>query len=144
MKKDELKYVFSYTHRLADGFLEAAVFADTQHKSLSHVKKLEDKLFAAVPFEFKLVGDPQTYFLTKTTKQKFNLGMTIVGGGKNMGDSTDELKKKLFGDIPFPPAIEIEIRVEQILMLKIELVPEISMSRAISALRKKGFLNRRY
>jgi len=70
--------------------------------------------------------------------------MTIVGGGKNMGDSTDELKKKLFGDIPFPPEIEIEIRVEQILMLKIELVPEISMSRAISALRKKGFLNRRY
>jgi len=70
MKKYGLEYVFSYAHEPDDGFLEAAVFADTQDKTLAHVEKLKDKLFKAIPFEFKLTADPQINFLTKTTKQK--------------------------------------------------------------------------
>jgi hypothetical protein len=62
-----------------EGCLEVAIFGDTFDRSLRHIQRLKEKLFAAIPFKFELKVEPEIRCWGKNeTQDKLILEMAII------------------------------------------------------------------
>ena len=139
-----MDYFFGYTYEPDKNCLEVAVYSNTTDDTLMHIKNLTAQLFAAITFDFTLKGDPRVGFFRHAIKEKINLDMKIMAGGQAKKESQAEMEKKLFGKNIFPAQIEVEVGVEQIMLVKMTIIPDVSINSALSALHVRGFLRRGY
>jgi len=114
MEKEKLEFFFRYTYRTGQNFLDVANHANTSDKTIGHLELLLENLFAAIPFDFNLIGDVQIDFLRRNR------------------------------DKSIPLELEIKDRFKYSLLLEIKIVPKVSMNQALSTLNLKGFMRSGY